>query len=472
MTLHRPKTRHLITCLIHTALLSGCSSLFTTEYSPPETLSAPAWQHGQTASKALQDDAWWLAFNDAELNALISRVITKNNNLAAAGLTLKRARLEAKLTEDAQFPALSASLNTDRSFNLKRGQKQVNANHSANLAVSYEADLWGKLASSTNAAEWEARATELDYENTAWSLVATTVRLYWTLAYANQRLALADANIAYGEETLRIAKARHAAGAVSGLDVIEAEQTLTSLKASKHTLLQTSVETRNALAILLDSPLAADLREPQSIEKITLPMINAGLPAELLGRRPDLKAAELRLRKTLATADATRLSYYPALSLTGSYGSTSTALADLLSNPAASLGIGLTLPFLQWNEMRLSTKIAKIDYESAVVNFRQTLYSAMADVENSLSARTQYAAQASLLTHALALAKESERRYEVQYRAGAVSVKSWLDAQKTRRDAEESLAANKFNQLNNCVTLALALGGKLPPTEANNPANR
>ena len=442
--------------------LGGCGSLTQTPYSAPQTAAQPRWQH-DVAERAQTVDRWWSQFNDAALDALVADVLARNNDLAAAGIKVRRAWLTAGIATDGERPALSASANS--SSTLKEGGERTQS-HTTSLNVSYEVDLWGRLASTTDAARWEARATEQDRAYTAWTLVATTVRLYWKLAYVNNRLALAQHNVDYARRTLAIARVRHDAGAVSGLDVIEAEQTLASLQATQSAIEQSRVETRNALAILLDSPPGIDLPDPQQLFAAPLPAVAAGLPAELLGRRPDLLAAELRLRGTLAAGDATRASYYPAITLTGTLGSSSTALASLLNNPVSVLGAGFTLPFLQWNEMQLSIKVAHADYEIAVTDFRQTLYAAMADVENALSARTQTARQSALLTRSLELARDAERRYEVRYRAGAVALKSWLDAQKTRRDAELALAGNRYNQLDNQVTLHQALGGTLPKNDA------
>lgn len=445
--------------------LGGCGSLMQTPYSAPQTTTPAQWQYA--ARDDVQPvDRWWSQFADARLDALIADVLARNNDLAAAGIKVRRAWLEAGISADGERPTLSASANS--SSTLKEGGERSQS-HTTSLNVSYEVDLWGRLASATDVAQWEARATEQDRANTAWALVATTTRLYWKLAYLNTRLTLAQQNVDYALRTLAISRARHDAGAVSGLDVIEAEQTLASLQATQSTIAQSRVETRNALAILLDSPPAAaqsDLPDPQQLFAASLPEIAAGLPAELLGRRPDLKAAELRLRSTLASGDATRASYYPAITLTGALGSSSTALSSLLNSPVSTLGVGLTLPFLQWNEMQLSIKVARADYEIAVINFRQTLYAAMADVENALSARTQTARQSALLRRSLELSRDAERRYEVRYRAGAVALKSWLDAQKTRRDAELALAENRYNQLDNQVTLHQALGGTLPKNDA------
>lgn len=164
--------------------------------------------------------------------------------------------------------------------------------------------------------------------------------------------------------------------------------------------------------------------------------------------------------------DATRASYFPPLTLTGALGSASTALSNVLQNPVASLGAGLTLPFLRWNEMRLNTRVSEADFEEAVVNFRQSLYQSLADVENALSAREQSTRQNAWLAQALADAREAERLYEIRYRAGAVALRVWLEAQEQRRTAEIALADNRLQRLLNQVTLYQALGGSDQPVVA------
>ncbi|MBU1568364.1 MAG: TolC family protein, partial [Proteobacteria bacterium] len=214
------------------------------------------------------------------------------------------------------------------------------------------------------------------------------------------------------------------------------------------------------LAILFNGPPRSMLsQEPQDLSAVTIPQVDAGLPATLLARRPDLRAAEFRLRSALATTDATRVSYYPTFSLTGNLGYSSTALRDLLNNPLATLGVQLALPFLEWQDMQRNIKISETEYEEAIVRFRQTLYTAMADVENSLSARMHYQAQAEQLELALASADSAGELYRIRYRVGSVPLKTWLDAQENRRQAEIALIQNRYNQIINHITLSKALGG-------------
>jgi outer membrane protein TolC len=273
-----------------------------------------------------------------------------------------------------------------------------------------------------------------------------------------------EQSVAYARQTLKLVQAQYGAGSVSGLEQAQATQSLAMQEAAHTQWLQQRVQARNTLALLMDGPPGAGspaqaVAEPQRLSDSALPTVAAGLPAQLLTRRPDLRAAELRLRKTLANGDATRTAYYPTLSLTGSLVGSSNSLSQVLDNPVATLGAGLVLPFIQWRDMQRASDIAQLDYESAVVAYRQSWYQALADVENALSARQQYDDQGSLLQTALDAARQAERLAEVRYRAGSTPLKTWLDAQETRRQAELSLAANRLNRLNAWVTVVQTLGG-------------
>lgn len=233
-----------------------------------------------------------------------------------------------------------------------------------------------------------------------------------------------------------------------------------SQKASLSQIEQQLVETRTALAVLLQIPVQQlNIQEPKKLPRIRLPNITAGLPADILSRRPDLRAAELRLREALASKDATKASYYPSISLTGNLGSSSTSLTNLLKNPALTLGASLSLPFLQYNDMKKDLKISELDYEKAIIQYRQTLYQAFADTENALSNRIELDKQVALQQKNLELAEKTERLTDVRYRNGAIALKNLLDAQETTRNARLSLVQVKQNQYNAYVTLMQALGG-------------
>jgi NodT family efflux transporter outer membrane factor (OMF) lipoprotein len=458
------------------ALLAGCAN---TPYQQP-ALNLPAqWQHAaegqtQTAADATYGDRWWTAFGDEQLNTLIDLALQRNNNLAAAAYTVRNAQLEAGNAAGDRLPTPSAGLNYNRSRELT-GAENTNRSYNANLGVSWEIDLWGKLAAAQRRAEWEARATEQDRQATAQALVATVATIYWELATLNHKITSQQQSVTTAAKTLELAQVQHQAGAISGLGVAQARQTEASQRAMLADLEQQRVEKRNALAILFDAPpeqLPEAAHNPHLPDLAQLPPVPAGLPASILARRPDLQAAEQRLRKSLVHVDVVRTSYYPTLSLTGALGGSSTSLSNVLANPVATLGAGLALPFLRLGEMQRNTAIARNSYEQAIIHFRQTLYAALADAENALSARTQLQQQSDQQAIALEQAKRAEQLTEVQYRAGAVPLKTWLDAQESRRSATLAWQNVQLARAINQVTLYKALGGSavLPavtPTATN-----
>jgi NodT family efflux transporter outer membrane factor (OMF) lipoprotein len=452
----RPK----IVMLFALVSITGCSLLPHSEFKQPRLDMPQQWQNqAVTGSAVANGHQWWKGFNDPLLNDLIDRALRTNNDLAAATIKVRRTRLQSSLTNTNLTPSVTVGADSSKSYNLNGGSGSWS--HSVTGSISYELDLWGRLASLRDAGRWEAEATEVDRRNTALSLIGTTAAAYWQVAFLNQRIALSEASIATAEKTLALVRTKYGAGAVSGIELAQAQQSLASQRATLTQLQQQRSEARTALTILFDQAPQNSVPERLQLPGGPLPAIEPGMPASLLGRRPDLAAAALRLRESLANVDATSASFYPAFTLTGSLGGSSISLENVLKNPIVTLGMGLTLPFIQWNTAKLTIKVSESEYEEAVVNFRQTLYKALADVENSLSALTHYQEESVQLELALETAKKAEQLSEIRYRAGATGVQAWLDQQELRRSAEVTLAENKLNRLKNHMTLYQALGGNM-----------
>lgn len=446
--------------LLALCTVSGCSLLPRSEFRQPQVDMPRQWQNRTvTGTVVANGQKWWQSFNDPLLNDLIERALCTNNDLAAATIRVQRARLQSSLTDTNLTPSVNAGAVSSRSYSLNGGS--ASWSHSVSGSVSYELDLWGRLASLRDAGRWEAEASEVDRKSTALALIGTTASAYWQVAYLNGRIAIAQDSIVTSEKTLSLVQAKYSAGAVSGIDLAQAHQSLASQRAALTQLLQQRSEARSALAILFDQAPRNSVHERAQLPDFPLPAIEPGLPASLLGRRPDLAAAELRLRGTLANVDATTASFFPAFTLTGSLGGSSISLENVLKNPIVTLGMGLTLPFLQWNTAKLTIKVSQSQYEEAVVNFRQTLYKALADVENALSALTHYREENVQLELALEAAKKAEQLAEIRYRSGATGVQAWLDQQELRRSAEVTLADNRLNRLKNKLKLYQALGGNM-----------
>ncbi len=451
---------------ISIALLSGCGALMRSDFEPPALQVPEQWQHTQVNGQ-VSLDPWWQKFNQPELDQLISQVLSSNNDLTLATLTLQKARLQAGLARDDLYPQLSS--NNTASVNKPLDGGSSSRAFQANLSVSYEVDLWGKVSANIDQAQWTALASLEDRESTAQGLVATSASLYWQIGYLHQRIELSNKSIEHSRQTLALTQRQYASGAVTELNVLESQRSLAGQEASHSQLLQQLVEAENALAILLNRAPGQVAVEIKQLPDSAVPEVGVGIPADLVGRRPDVKAALYQLRSALASKDATYASYFPSLSLTGSVGESTSELKELLRNPVGSLGAGLVLPFLQWNQMQINNDIADIDYQSAIVSYRKTLYSAFEDVDNAISAKQQYTYQGEKLEQQFSAAAQAEAIYESQYRHGAIGIQNWIDAQENRRSAEAALLENRYNQLTAQATLYQALGGSdiAPPLVDN-----
>lgn len=449
-------TMKFFTLLVCLCALCACSALRSKYSTPPVALSA-SWVGSALNATVDQAGPWWMAFDDPVLNALIDQALARNNDLAAAAIRVRTARLQARLTGTNITPDVSVSGDTSASRDVESGV--ISREHGVSASLSYEIDLWGKLAAARDAAEWEAQATDEDRLNTRLTLIGTVAETYWKIAYLSERIAQAEASVATARQTLELVSVRHEAGAVSGLDMVQARQDLAAQEAVLPALVEERTQSRMAMSVLFDQPPQTAVPERDTLPRGALPEIAAGVPAELLSRRPDLRAAELRLRASLAEVDQARAEMYPQLTLTGSLGSSSLELRSVLDNPIATLGAGLVLPFVQWNTVRLNIKVGQSQYEEAVVNFRQTLLEALLDVEKALAARQRYEAERSWLEESLTQARLSEEMSAERYRAGAISLQDWLETRETRRAAEVDLAENRLNRLISVMDIYLALGG-------------
>lgn len=400
---------------------------------------------------------WWRNFNDPLLDQLIDDALERNNDLAAAAVRVYQAREQAKLVDTNLSPSLT--LGASGSLSASRYTGQQTQSGGIALSASYEVDLWGKLAAQRDASAWEAHATEQDRQSARLAVIATTATLYWQLAYLNRQISLSSADIADATRAVDLAESRHRAGAASALDVTLARLALSNLEAEATQLVQQLAECRRALAIVFDRPPERLAPEREDLPDVAPLAIPAGLPVDLLRNRPDLRAAELRLRASFADVEAARASFYPSLTLTGNMGTSSDTLLQVIRNPVATLGLGLVLPFIEWNTMQHTIKVSQAEYEQAVIQFRQSLYQALSEVENALSARTQFDAQGRYLDLCVAEASRAEALAAARFRAGAASIQPWLDQQHALRDAQRTQLLNRFERLVSQMTLYQALGG-------------
>lgn len=400
---------------------------------------------------------WWHAFNDGALNALVETALRNNADLAVAAIRVRRAQLEAGLVGARTGPqaSLTAAADAARAFDADRARVSTGVD----ATLSFEVDLWGKLAARRDEAAWRTQATSAEREAAALLLIGTTAKLYWRIGYLNEAIALGDASIADAGRTVDLVQARVAAGAATPVDAAQARQQLAALRAEQANWRIERQAKRNALTRLLNRPPEASGAEPQGVSGARIPAVRAGLPARVLARRPDVRAAQSRLRARLANVDFARAAMYPDLSLTAELGTRSEMLIRTLQNPVASIGAAIALPFIQWNAVRLKAALSENEFEEATVDFRQTLYGALADVETALAGKAQLDAEAEHRAHALDDAALAARLARTRFEWGATDAAPWLDAQRAQRSAQLDRVTNRLARLENRIDLFLALGG-------------
>lgn len=445
----------LCVCLA-AALSAGCASTLKSDYHVPVVNYPASWYQGDSAAERAPFD--WEAFNDPQLARWIREVMASNNDVAIAVLRVYRARLDAEKVGIDSEPRLSGTLNA-RSSTPLQGATDWTQSSGATLSTSYELDLWGKMARQRDVAAWTAQATEDDLRAARLTLLSEASNNYWQIGFVNQQIAVLQQSIGYAQETLRLANARYRAGGASALDVVDAQQSVLNQQNRLTALQRERLQALNQQAVLLGRAPGNMPFEPTRLPQGPLPQVNDNIPVSVLRLRPDISAEEWKVRQALATIDIRRSEYYPAFSLTGSLGTSSSALLTLLQNPVGAVGASITLPFLEWRQRGVEVKIARNDYEQRVLKFKQLLYKAMSSIEDTLSLRDQLLAQQTRLQEGLELAKTSERLNEVRYRQGATRISFWLDAQEKRRQAELALAENRYRQLQNLAKIYLEFGG-------------
>ena len=449
--------------------LVGCSAM-ESEYVQPELAIPQSWSPAllqadgdETANKEThvlrieEVETWWHLFQDSELNALIDRVLASNSSLEKATLTLRKALLEAGISENNKVPKLGLTHNSSYAYDMDSSSSDSSS--SASLSLSYELDLWNRVDALAKASELEAKASYQDRETLAQDLVVTTASLYWKLGYLNQMLAITKNNLRDNERILSLTQLQHDNGYNTELEVLESKQALLNQQLQLTEIQQQISEAQNAISILLNKPLQDTGLTVKQLSNSPIPDIAAGLPSDLLLRRPDIKASLYRLKSALAKKDSVDASYLPTITLTGALNTSSSSLLALLKNPVATLGSEITLPFLEWREMKLNKGISEVDYQMAIVEYRDTIYQAFEEVDNLLTLKNNYHYQNAIYAKQYSNANEIERIYHSQYKYGKNNMVDWLNAMAVKRNAESLLLENQYNLLVVQARLYQSLGG-------------
>lgn len=442
-----------------TLALSGCGTWLKSDYQRP-MLSIPAvWRIQDTGAGYINNTThWWDNFQDPQLSRVLIQVLETNNDLALAGIQLKQARIAAGLSNTNLTPNVSVEGAASNSKTLKDHSASTES-YSTSLGLSYELDLWGKLAQEREESAWRVKASEQDKQATALLLIGTTAQLYWQIAKLNQQIDNQQQSLDIANETLGLVHSRYLAGDVGQQDLLQAQQTLLDRQNQYHSLVQQREESRNAITLLFNRSPEQRPSELRTLNINQTVPIAARLPLDVISQRPDVRAAEWNLRAALAGSDVEKLRFYPSLSLNASLGAGSSIFQQWFNSPVRTLGTAVTLPFVQWNRVQLTIEKSKLDVQRAAIEFRSKVYSALSDVDNAMTQRLTYQQQKQNQRQNLKLSQQRLSLAKSQYESGSVSFQTLLDAQDALFAGESNLAEIQYNYLNSTMKLWLALGG-------------
>lgn len=422
----------------------------------PDRFQAPAAASLDTAALV----HWWTAFNDPLLTSLVERTLAGNNDLAAAQARLRAARASLRGAQGALLPSLSASASANRQ-EVVEGAGLSGTGFQAGLDASYEVDLFGGVRRSIEAARATAQGSAASLADVQRSLVAEVALNYIDARSTQARLAVARSNIAVQDQTLQIVRWRVDAGLVGDLDLQQAIALRAQTAAGIPALEQSYVASVNRIAILLGQAPGAVTQEMAAQQAIPLgpDNVEAGLPADLLSRRPDLIAAERALAAEVARIGVAEADLYPALRLSGSLSSSSTNFSSLGDNIIGNLLGAITAPIFQGGQIRARIEQQRASADAALANYRGTVLIALEDVENALVSIDRSKARESELIIAETAARQSVSLAEAQYQSGLIDFQALLSAQQSLLSAQDSRTTARAARASSSIQLFKALGG-------------
>ncbi len=456
--------------IIFIFFLSGC--IFIPKYDRP---SAPVPsrfpQYGKTQSDnsafaSVSEIEWRRFFRDPRLQEIIELALQNNRDLRAAALNVEQIRAQYRIGSAGIFPTINASADATQEYTPAEAASNNKSDNSSKYHVgldvpSYEIDLFGRLRSLKAQALENYFAAEEARKNVQISLVAEVAIQYLTLLNIDQQLALTQDTLKSVEEYYKLIKTSYEVGNTSELDLRSVEAQMQTARANAADYLRLKDQAQNFLVLLVGEPLPEDLPTQKPLDtKDFLSDLPAGLPSELLTRRPDILEAEHFLKGANANIGAARAAFFPQITLTGFGGTSSIKLKNLfLGQTAWNYSPEITVPIFDSGRNKASLDLANINKSIEIAHYEKAIQTAFREVSDALAARAALKEQNDAQE---ALIEAQQKRYnlaDVRYRNGVDSYLTVLTAQQDLYKAQQSLIQTKFNALSNLVTLYMVLGG-------------
>lgn len=442
-----------------TVVLAACS--VGPDYEHPDDPKPVAWRTAPEA-ESWPSAAWWHGFGSPQLDSFMDKAQAANLDLAAAIARVGEVDAQSRIAGAPLLPSVGLGVQAIHQREPGSGSGITNSSGILPaLTATYELDFWGKNRAAARAAEQTALASRYDRETIALTVMSSVATTYFQSVALRDRVQVAEDNLASARELLRGLQLEAKAGIATALDVAQQETVVATLSAALPPLRQQLGQTNDALAILIGEP--PEQIEPgvATLDQLIRPQIGAGLPAELLRRRPDVAESEAQLIAANATITVALAQFYPSLTLSaaGGFAGTTPAQAVSPANAVYSLTASLAQPIFEGGALQGQVDYAKARYDELLADYRKTVLSALANVEDSLVAVRETAEQERRQRLAVATAKRAYDFSRKQMEAGTVNILTVLNTETALFTAQDNLVLASALRLEALVALYNALGG-------------
>ncbi|HKU63741.1 MAG TPA: efflux transporter outer membrane subunit [Rhizomicrobium sp.] len=443
-------------------LLAGCATPVPQALSPqmvPRTFTGPI----ANDAKIWPEPAWWQGFGDTQMVALVQQAQDGNRDIAIAAARVMQAQARSTIQRSALFPQIGAQGDAQNGGCSGQSCQQFRNGKVFGLTfnASYELDFWGLARDNLRAAQEQLKVARFAQQSVALTVTANVGSQYLNVLAIRRRIAIANQNIAAINAILEIIQLRVKAGATSHLDLAREQAQLETVQAQLPALETLEKQALYSLAVLLGRPPEGFGVAPADLERVLPPVVGAGLPSELLLRRPDIAQAEANLASAHANVDAARAAFLPRISLTGSGGFVSTAIGTLLqgSSFGYGYGAGLLQTIFDGGKLAGQKDLAEATQKEFVAAYQNAALNAYADVELALIQVANTARAEGHLRSLIVAAREAFEISQLQYRQGAADLLTVLQAQLTLFSAQDQLVQTTLANRQAAIHLYEALGG-------------
>ncbi|NHW99172.1 efflux transporter outer membrane subunit [Pseudomonas koreensis] len=457
----KPRLSLLTVCLI----LSACGSPVQR---PDSGVQAPAaWQSPHGASVARIDPQWWTQFGSPELDRLIEQAQVGSFDLAAAVARVRQAQAETVIAGGSLLPEVKAGLNANRQKLLRgSGYSQLDTNSSnnavdyfdSNLSATYEVDFWGGNRAARDSAQFSLQASEFDRATVELTLLSGVANSYAQTLSLREQSRIAELNLANAQSVLKLVQTRFDAGSATALELAQQKSLVAAQQWQLPRVQQQAEDALIGLAALLGRPVQ-QVAPQASFAQLQWPQIDAGVPSELLNRRPDIARAEAQLAAAEADVKVARAAMLPKLTLTAQLGSGANQFDDLLRNPFYNLTAGLVAPVFNNGRLSAERDKARARQEELLETYRGAIINGFADVEKALNSIRGLDRQRQWQSEELNQAQTAFDIAQSRYQAGAEDLLTVLETQRTLYAAQDQSVQLRLARMQASIALYKALGG-------------